>query len=290
MMKRALGEDRTSQASPVLRELLRGHMLSLWFCAGHQATRMLELAVRAGVQVWSHVRVPGSWQARVRVPGSLQARVRAFLADLDWQEVGPWQWFHAGQQTTLDWSQPEQRLEAHWLRESWRRAKYHSWSRSDRIDVQFAGHVPYCERRCTCARDRYERATNSIRTVLAGGSVSEAHYAAMQGLPVPGVCSWCAHARVPSWLHLAWECPAHAVGRPPEPACLLAQRLGRPQGRGCNVVDRLARVRIRLLRRAGYAAMPSEHSFVNASLRFDVGLNNLIRFGALRPFWLCSRF
>ena len=48
MLKKALREDRTSQASPVLRELLRGHMISLWFCAGHQATRMLELAVRAG--------------------------------------------------------------------------------------------------------------------------------------------------------------------------------------------------------------------------------------------------
>ena len=60
MIKKALGEDRTSQASPVLKEVLRVHMLSLWFCAGHQATKMLELAVRAGLQAWGHVRVPGS--------------------------------------------------------------------------------------------------------------------------------------------------------------------------------------------------------------------------------------
>ena len=69
--------------------------------------------------------------------------MRSFLADLDWQEVGPWQWFHAGQQATLNWNQPEQTPGAHWLRESRRRAEYHTWSVADKIAAQFAGHVPY---------------------------------------------------------------------------------------------------------------------------------------------------
>ena len=107
-------------ASTELFYLLAGHGLHAEFCAAFQAFSFLGQIVRRHPRAWPRRSPNGSWLGSVR----------AWLADIGWQETGPWSWHHSDlgpQGFNISWTsrlaKPEIDRENHQIRESWRLAQ-----------------------------------------------------------------------------------------------------------------------------------------------------------------------
>ena len=106
--------------------------------------------------------------------------------------------------------------------------KVHSVTGTGRRDACVRAAV-HSEHACRLARAAYEAGTYNQRTVLAVGAVSTACATVIFRQDMPAAYSRCSQEVVPGCHHLAWQCPAFASGRPPEPSNALELRVRWPQ-------------------------------------------------------------
>ena len=69
--------------------------------------------------------------------------------------------------------------------------------------------------------------------------------------------AFCHASVIPGWFHIAWQCPHFAAGRPPEPALILAKRLGwaladEPKQTTLTRIEFLSKVRAQSREKAGF--------------------------------------
>ena len=203
-------------ASVDLWVLLTGHGLSVEFCSGFQAFSYLAKQIH---------RRPRQWQPRPR-RGTWVHRVQRWLASLGWTSVAPWMWNHPRQNWNLNLQNPITERDAHEIRESWRWQRFQSFLNSSRRDVQG---VVVDARRISLARKLFRQQNVHGCGVMMGGVISDARFDKIRSVNLGG-CQWCSEETVPTWHHLAWECPELAATRCRLPQDPLQRVLGWPTG------------------------------------------------------------
>lgn len=235
-------------ASTELFYMLAGHGLHAEFCAAFQAYSFLGQIVRRHPRAWPRRSPNGSWLGSVR----------AWLADLGWQETGPWLWHHPNlgpQGFNISWTarltQPEIDRENHQLRESWRRQLFAKFLASARRDAAAVQGSSYSERRVANVRKVFSEQDAHGKGVMLGGVVSDARLDRMRREEIQP-CQWCEEGAIPSWSHAAWTCAGFESTRPSLPSDHLQKVLGWPLGNteyNHAILAHLSTVRKRLLDR-----------------------------------------
>ena len=206
-------------ASVDLWVLLTGHGLSVEFCSGFQAFSYLAKQIH---------RRPRQWQPRPR-RGTWVHRVQKWLASLGWTSVAPWMWNHPRQNWNLNLQNPITERDAHEIRESWRWQRFQSFLNSSRRDATSVQGVVVDARRISLARKLFRQQNVHGCGVMMGGVISDARFDKIRSVNLGG-CQWCSEETVPTWHHLAWECPELAATRCRLPQDPLQRVLGWPTG------------------------------------------------------------
>ena len=234
--------------SPNLFYMLSGHRLNLNFAAGFGAYIHLAPIVRENPRRWPNAATRGTWLGTVR----------SWLQSLNWHEEAAWTWIHPDIQFRLDWTQPidenTKQREHHALREAWRRQQFQQFLSSGRRDATAVQGSVYQEARAKLTRQTYQSSNTHSRACLIGAVVSDARLDRIRDPnTAPAPCKWCASGNVPTWDHLAWDCPAFAATRTSPLHDLLQRVLGWPTGRNeqvdAAILTHLGCVRERVLDR-----------------------------------------
>ncbi|CAL1150457.1 unnamed protein product [Cladocopium goreaui] len=192
------------------------------------------------------------------VQGTWLGTVRSWLQSLNWHEEAAWTWIHPDIQFRLDWTQPidenTKQREHHALREAWRRQQFQQFLSSGRRDATAVQGSVYQEARAKLTRQTYQSSNTHSRACLIGAVVSDARLDRIRDPnTAPAPCKWCASGNVPTWDHLAWDCPAFAATRTSPLHDLLQRVLGWPTGRNeqvdAAILTHLGCVRERVLDR-----------------------------------------
>ncbi|CAL1166310.1 unnamed protein product [Cladocopium goreaui] len=162
--------------------------------------------------------------------GTWLGTVRSWLQSLNWHEEAAWTWIHPDIQFRLDWTQPidenTKQREHHALREAWRRQQFQQFLSSGRRDATAVQGSVYQEARAKLTRQTYQSSNTHSRACLIGAVVSDARLDRIRDHnTAPAPCKWCASGNVPTWDHLAWDCPAFAATRTSPPHDLLQRVL-----------------------------------------------------------------
>ena len=238
---------KPSLASPWLTSLFEGPSQSHEFRAGFQAAKALWRAILKRPMLWEITGRKNTWQGEVR----------HWLSKLGWCNDAPWKWQHPAC-GCLDMSRPPRPDADHRIRESWRRAQFAKFLDQGRHELEGIPVPSYCEQTVKRTATAFRQPVEHFRGILTGAACSLAMQRAMRQQAV-GRCCWCNSDAVPSWHHLAWQCPHFLPSRPPTPDCALQRRFGWLQhpdvAYGTAVLRHLAAVRQAVLDKV-YAPLP----------------------------------
>ena len=266
--------------SPNLFYMLSGHRLNLNFAAGFGAYIHLAPIVRENPRRWPNAATRGTWLGTVR----------SWLQSLNWHEEAAWTWIHPDIQFRLDWTQPidenTKQREHHALREAWRRQQFQQFLSSGRRDATAVQGSVYQEARAKLTRQTYQSSNTHSRACLIGAVVSDARLDRIRDPnTAPAPCKWCASGNVPTWDHLAWDCPAFAATRTSPPHDLLQRVLGWPTGRN-EQVDAAILTHLGCVRERVFGSKISQQlrflNFLGRSVYLACCLPTMITFAALR--------
>ena len=224
------------KASVALSTLLDCHGQDASFCCAGRSVAGLWDAARRGLAF----SVDGSYNTWAR-------NVDLSLSKLGWTLQGDYAWTHDMVGRCCMFRDPRDRV-LHLMRQSWRLKLWEEFMQNPCKDSVACRGMVLDDSVLRRTSELFRHCNLERAGVLVGASNSMAAYEAMiTGSRPQWQSPFCLQDQVPSWEHLAWQCPAFLGSRPAIPRNSLQRRLGWAASncRAYNgaVLSHLARVR-----------------------------------------------